>query len=96
MKQFERVKHMQGVLNENDIDFDLKIQNDLKDLLKVYSNQNLQRFLRSLRGTGTNRPRPAPTGPDRHRPIQTGTGPAPTCLDRHQSRAGLCRSISSL
>ena len=32
----------------------------------------------------------------RHQPAPTGNGPAPTCLDRHQSRAGLCRSISSL
>ena len=33
---------------------------------------------------------PAQTGPgtSRNRPIQTGAGPAPTCLDRHQSRAG--------
>ena len=40
--------------------------------------------------SGLDRPR------HRHRPIQTGTGPALTCLDRHQSRAGLCRSISTL
>ena len=42
----------------------------------------------------------AQTGPNPHRylparPIQTGTGPVPTCLNRHQSRVGLCRSISS-
>ena len=37
---------------------------------------DIQRFLRSLRGTGTGRHRGQP---------------APTCLDRHQSRAGPCR-----
>ena len=31
-----------------------------------------------------------------HRPIQTGTGTALTCRDRYQSRAGMCRSISTL
>ena len=42
----------------------------------------------------------APVGTEayrhRHRPIQTGTLPAPFYLDRRQSRTGLCRSVSSL
>jgi hypothetical protein len=46
----------------------------------------LQRFLRSFRGTGTNRHRPAQDrhrlAQDRHRPAPTGTGPTPTIFDR--------------
>ena len=51
----------------------------------IFRIHNLQRFLRPLRGTST----------DRHRPIQTGNGPAPTYLDRHQSRAGPYRVSTS-
>ena len=52
----------------------------------------VQRFLRSVSGTGTDRHRsapalealaaPAPTGPDRHRPALTGTDRHWTGLDR--------------
>ena len=49
-----------------------------------YSKNGIQRFLRFLRGISTGRyrglPAPGPTvGPNR--PIQTGTGAAPTCLE---------------
>ena len=36
------------------------------------------------------------TGPERPTPVPTGTGPALICLDRDQSKTGMCRSISSI
>jgi hypothetical protein len=60
------------------------LRKSLLKLNKFYLNKafidNLQRFLRSVSGTGTGRhrgltiPALAPTGPDRHRPTSTGTG----------------------
>ena len=68
----------------------------------------LQRFVRSLRGTGpdgTERPTMAPTVPNRQRPEQTGTVPVLTCFDETSLRPvfsgpnrvfnGLCRSMPS-
>ena len=45
----------------------------------------IQHLLRSLCGTG----------PNRYRHIQNGTRPTVTFLEWHQSRAGMCRSIST-
>jgi hypothetical protein len=41
-KLFKRIKHLQRVLSENDVDFDLNSQKDLSILFKVNSNPNFQ------------------------------------------------------
>ena len=66
------------------------------------SCRNLQRFSRSLRGTGTgtNQPRPEPTGTDRSRPAPdrpqlawTGTSLGPVCAGPYRVSNGLYRSM---
>ena len=41
IKLYRRVKYLQRILTENEFDFDLKIQKDVKVLFKVDSNENV-------------------------------------------------------
>ena len=56
--------------------------------------KNLQRFLRSLHGTGTNRPRTAPTDSDRPQLGWTGNSLGPVCAGPYRVSTDLCRSMS--
>ena len=75
--------------------FDLSTDETMSKFLILF----LQRFVRSLRGTGTGRHRAAHNGADRPQPTATGTGRYRTCpnlLGRDQSKAGIFWSKSSL